>query len=109
MRGGKFTSSTDVGIFQRFLQAVVPSLNTTVACCTGNDFEAAWAGDALALFPSCPDVLSALVAKGYKGPTLKCITAPAGMSWTKQGGAALGAASGSRSDCETALTGIFEL
>eukprot|EP01047_Picozoa_sp_COSAG01_P044201 COSAG01_NODE_3980_length_5469_cov_27.966294_2_plen_84_part_00 len=71
--------------------------------------EAAWAGDALALFPSCDTVLHALVAKGYKGPQLACVTAPGGMSWTKYGGAALAAKSGSRSTCETALDGIFAL
>ena len=41
-------------------------------------------------------------AHGYAGPTLSCLTAPGGMSWTKQGGQAL-----TSSDCATALTAIL--
>eukprot|EP01050_Picozoa_sp_SAG11_P011321 SAG11_NODE_1191_length_5572_cov_1.714364_5_plen_295_part_00 len=107
MRGGKFTSAKDVVLFQNFLRSL--GVNTTTGCCSGNDFEASWAGDAIALFPSCPAVIGALTAKGYKGPTLKCVTAPGGMSWTKQGGAALGTTAGSRSVCETALDAIYHL
>ena len=87
IRTGKFSVSEDLAAFSAFVQQVSP--NSTAACCTGNDYEAAWAGDALAIFPSCPAFVADLKKQGYGGPELECLTAPGGMSWTKQGGQAL--------------------
>ena len=42
IRTGKFSVSEDLAAFSAFVQQVSP--NSTAACCTGNDYEAAWAG-----------------------------------------------------------------